>query len=656
MSRTTIESGRGIRIVFPVLLTLLAVLAHHYNLLLFHTLIESYTIFVALTTFIVAWYTYQFSRNNFLMYLGVGFLFVAALDLLHTFTFENMALATDSGVRTTTQFWIAARYLQALVLVSAPFFVLRRFDRSAALGVYGTLTLLAVIAIFAGYFPVTYVSGTGLTPFKIGSEYTIMALFACAIWALWRQREHLDAAMVNLLTAASLLMILGEFTFTFYVALSDLPILFGHLFKFVSFWLIFLAVIQTTLTKPFHVMARGSSTYDAIPDAISVVDREGRIGQVNRAACTLTGRAERNLVGQHCHDVFHPSEINVDDCPVCDQIRRGRDYTAMDMKYGDGRWANFALSPIEAAQDRPGVVHVYRDITEPKRAEDALRRARDELEQHVQNRTADLLAANRKLQEEIGERKQVQHALIAAKNEAEAANRAKSDFLSRMSHELRTPLNAILGFAQLLKADPDVAQSEVQVDNVDHILQAGWHLLELIDEVLDLAKIESGRRGVNLSSVPLRQALINCVALSRIGAERRGIRILCDFDAVGLVCVRADAMHLKQVLINLLTNAIKYNRDNGRIELRAEIAASRVRLLIGDTGAGIPQAKLAELFQPFNRLGAEFTQIEGTGIGLVICKRLVELMGGTITVETEVGRGSTFCIELARGEDAGNDT
>ncbi len=243
-------------------------------------------------------------------------------------------------------------------------------------------------------------------------------------------------------------------------------------------------------------------------------------------------------------------------------------------------------------------------------------------------------------------RKQVETERNQAMAAAENANRAKSDFLSGMSHELRTPLNAILGFAQLMASGsppPTLAQQR----DLDQILKAGWYLLELINEVLDLALIESGKVTLSQEPVSLAEVMLECRAMIEPQAQRRGLSM--TFPIFEIPCfVKADRTRVKQVLINLLFNAIKYNRPGGTVAVECTpCAAGSIRIGVRDTGPGLAPAQLAQLFQPFNRLGRESGVEEGTGIGLVVTKRLVGLMGGTIGVESTVGVGSVFWIELS---------
>jgi len=235
--------------------------------------------------------------------------------------------------------------------------------------------------------------------------------------------------------------------------------------------------------------------------------------------------------------------------------------------------------------------------------------------------------------------------LQSTKSAAEKANLAKSDFLSSMSHELRSPLNAILGFAQLMEtASPSPTPS--QKESIDQILKAGWHLLTLINEILDLARIESGKLSLSLEPTALAEVLRECQTMIDPQAQKRGILMTFPQSDITYFVV-ADRTRLKQVLINLLSNAIKYNQTGGTVVVDCTATtAERIRVSVKDTGAGLAPEELAQLFQPFNRLGQEGGGQEGTGIGLVVAKQLIELMGGLIGVESIVGAGSVFWFEL----------
>ena len=251
-------------------------------------------------------------------------------------------------------------------------------------------------------------------------------------------------------------------------------------------------------------------------------------------------------------------------------------------------------------------------------------------------------------------RKRVELELHEAIAAAEKANHAKSDFLSNMSHELRTPLNAILGFAQLVESGTP-APTPGQRRNVEQILKAGWYLLELINEILDLALIESGRLTVSAEPVSLDEVLLECRGMIEPQAQQRGITL--SFPYFDTPCfVKADRTRVKQVLINLLFNAVKYNKPSGSVAVECTTGpAQSVRISVRDSGAGLTPEQLKQLFQPFNRLGREASAEEGTGIGLVMTKKLVELMDGAIGADSTMGEGSVFWVQFTRADVSHRD-
>lgn len=351
-------------------------------------------------------------------------------------------------------------------------------------------------------------------------------------------------------------------------------------------------------------------------DALMTTDPRGIITDVNQQMESLTGCTRDELIGAPFKNYFtDPERAEVAIRRVLRESRVTNYELTAFARDGTETVVSFNASTFhDRDRNLQGVFAAARDVTDRKQFEHKLQENNIELE--------------------------------GAKAAAEKANLAKSEFLSSMSHELRTPLNAVLGFAQLMASDSP-PPSDAQKLSIDQILQAGWYLLRLINEILDLAMIESGKVTLSNEAISLTEVLQDCQAMIAPQANQRGIQMTFPgFEH--LFYVHADRTRVKQVLINLLSNSIKYNRVGGAVIVKCAVRdENRVRVSVMDTGSGLTPDKLGQLFQPFNRLGQEASTEEGTGIGLVVTKKLVELMGGVLGVESAVGVGSEFWFDLA---------
>jgi PAS domain S-box-containing protein len=368
--------------------------------------------------------------------------------------------------------------------------------------------------------------------------------------------------------------------------------------------------LQATARKLAEASYTNQQIMDYSLDVICTIDAAGRFMQVSPASVKTWGYKPEELTGREFIELLHPDDVALTTQTAAD-IRSGTPTNNFENRYihKNGVTVPMVWSAVWSASDQITFC-VARDNTERKQAEVAIRSAISEAEQ--------------------------------AKEEAERANLAKSEFLSRTSHELRTPLNAILGFGQLLEMDD---LDDEHRAGVEQILKGGRHLLELVNEVLDIASIDAGRMALSSEPVQLADLAQETMELLQPLADERGIRFE---NNIGEGYVLADQQRLKQVLLNLLSNAVKYNRDGGLVRLASGTAAipGRVRFEVTDSGPGISPSGLERLFSPFERLDASEKGVEGTGIGLTISQRLVRLMDGEIGVYSVEGEGSTFWVEL----------
>lgn len=364
--------------------------------------------------------------------------------------------------------------------------------------------------------------------------------------------------------------------------------------------------------------ARYFDLYDLAPVGYCTLDEAGLVLEANLAAATLLGADRTSLIHQPFTAFIHTVDQDVYYLHRKELLRSGQRQSC-ELRLRRGAGTPFWAELVATVAEEPSGARVHRvvlsDVSERKRLEAAMLAKHAELEY--------------------------------ARGVAQAASQAKSEFLSRMSHELRTPLNAVLGFAQLMEtANPP--PSPEQAESLQHILRGGWFLLELVDHILDLSAIESGKLTLVMEAVSLPEVVLDCEAMLGPQANAAGIRLRTQLPE-GPWELRADRGRLKQILLNLLTNAIKYSRAGGVVEVSCSAASGeRVRVSVRDTGEGLSPEQVAHLFEPFNRLGQEFGDRPGAGIGLVVSRQLAEAMGGTVGAQSTMGVGSVFWVELYR--------
>ncbi len=599
-----------------------------------HTVLEIFSVVVAVLVFASGWSAYSRALPGNAVVLACVFLGVAMLDFSHALSYVGMPdLVTPSSPQKAINFWLSARLLAAIGLLAVVLLPARPLS-SARVRHACLLGIVLLVAVVHGIFlyrphwvPDTYVPGQGLTRFKVATEFVIIGLNGLAAVVLWRAMQKAQNFNAAALFAAVCAMALSECFFTLYLKVTDVFNLLGHVYKVVAYLFLYRAVFAEVIDEPYRELAsmrdQLKATLEAVPDVMLEVNLEGRYLAVHSKRPDLLLQSPEVLLGKTVHEVMSPKDAASVMAALQEALTHGVSTgTLLELSLPQGpRWFEVSIS-------RKGEPHgvdtrfivLSRDVTERKQTEVALR----------------------------------------AREAADQASKAKSEFLSRMSHELRTPLNAVLGFSQLLMHGGNGALSDGQRRHVEHIQGAGEHLLEMINDILNLTRIESGHANLSIEPVSLQCLLTSALPLVQTQAQAKGVTVALACEPCQSLRVMADLRGLKQVLLNVLSNAIKYNRQGGSVTVRCERspgAGDQVVIRVTDTGMGLSREQLQGLFEPFNRLGAERAGIEGTGLGLVISRRLIEAMGGLIHLDSTLGVGTevSICLPVAADTDADDD-
>jgi hypothetical protein len=650
-----------------------------YSYLLFHTLIELFSIVVGFAIFILAWNTRQVQENHYLLFLGIALLFTGALEALHTLAYKGFGVFPNHDANLPTQLWIAFRYLTALSFLGAPLFITRKLNIPLMLAAYALVTSLLIAAIFLGMFPDCFIEGRGLTPFKIFSEYVIILLFLTGLGLLLRSRSSFDRGVLRLMTAAILASVFSELSFTQYASVFGLANMAGHFFLLASMAGLYQAIVVTGMVEPARLLFRNltlneeaakaseakyRSLFENMIDGFAfhkiVVDDDGRpvdyvFLEVNNAFEKLTGLKRDDLIGKRVTQVLPGVEKDPDDwigtygkvALIGREIKFERHSAALNAWY-----AVAAYSPTKGH-----FATVFEDITERKQMEEALRRAHSDLEIKVRERTSDLARANEEMETEIAERmradakvrmlnRELEQRVTERTAQLEAANRELEAFSYSVSHDLRAPLRVIDGFSKAIEEEQASALDDTGRDYFKRVRAAAGRMGQLIDALLDLSKQTRGelnRVPVDLSSLAKRAA----EELSKNHPKRNVDVVLAEG-----VTMQGDPVMLRAVIENLLGNAWKFTarRERARIEfgvLKSEIHNPKFEMVcfVRDNGAGFDMAYADKLFIAFQRLhGAE--DFPGIGIGLATVRRIINRHGGRIWAESEPDKGATFYFTL----------
>ncbi len=649
-----------------------------YSYLLFHSLAEFFSIIIAVTLFVIAWNSRDILDNNYLLFLGIGYLFVGCLDLFHTLAYKGMGVFIGHGPNLPTQLWIEARYLEAATLLLAPLFLKRRLNPYLGLGSFALVALLLLLAVFGGIFPTCFVEGTGMTPFKIGSEYLICFMLAGALVLLYRNRHEFHPKVLTLLAWSIALTIAQELSFTLYVHVYGPFNLIGHYLKILSFYLVYKAIIQTGLVHPYDVLFRNlklreeaieglnaelqkriqEATEHAAelakanfslheskerlrmfiehaPSSLAMFDKNMRYLSASRRWLNDYNLEDRDLLGLSLYEVseFPDSWKEAHRRGLGGEVVRV-EADRFERADGSVQWLRWEVRPwYDATGGVAGIVIFTENITDRKRAEEALKQAHDELERRVGERTAELRQTVEQIQREIMERQQVEEALRKSEERlrflASQLLTAQETERKRLALELHDDLGQSLMFLKMQlrgvhkKLPPDLSVAK----------EGLIHSINYINDVIEnVRRMSHDLRPSILEDMGLRAAL---KSLFREFSKVKKIGFSQDMEDIQGLLSKEAQIAIYRIFQESLTNIAKHAQAT-EIKVRIKPQDGNVVFQVEDDGNG------------FNLQELNPGDLSKRGLGLTAMDERVRLLGGELHVSSKPGVGTKIFFSVPK--------
>jgi PAS domain S-box-containing protein len=698
-----------------VLLFLFATyLTSFYSYLLFHTIAELFSIIIAGGIFAIAWNARKNIDNSFFLVIGISFIFIGFMDLIHTLAYSGMNIFIGYDSNLPTSLWIATRYLQAFSFLCGSLVINKKPNTNYLLVSYTIITFILIYLIFMGLFPVCYIEGKGLTPFKIISEYVINLILLTTVFIMYHFRSSFDKKIFILIISSILITIISELAFTFYVSVYGFSNLVGHIFKIVAFFLLYKAIIEIGLENPFNLLFKklkdSEMKYRLIVEkaheGIWSLDKDALTTYVNERMAEILGYTVEEMIGKHLFD-FMDEENKKDAINLLSRRRKGvaerHDFEFLK-KSGTKVYTTLETTPLSDQEENfIGAFALVRDITEAKIAEEKIRnlakfpsedpnpvlRVNDKrviysnlagekilnvkndskLPLLLKDDIKDVISSNQlSIVEKEANGRVFSFAITPVKDVSyvniygmDITKRKKVEqrlerLISTVSHELRTPITVLFMSLDYLKNHRDKISPEVEAKLMDGIIRNVNLLNQLAENILMLSRIDEKRMELDWREYYPSEIINEILTLTKPMGLEKNIKFELDVDET--IRLKGDPNRIDQIFRILIDNAIKYSEVNSTIEIKAIRnyygkfnPNNQVGILFQIKDYGIGIAK-NDITHIFDRFyrGENVKKISGTGLGLSIAKNLVHLHKGEIFVESEYGKGTTFSVFLPKFE------
>ena len=625
--------------ILPLFLaTLLLVTWLYYGMGIFHVFAELFPALVGIIMFIVVVKTYKFTNNNFLLYYGLGYFWIAVLDVAHMLVFPTMSLFPYTGMNPTLNIWVLTRLFEAIIIITAPIFLVKKAPIKTFVILFGIISTLIYIFSISDFRLSLFIEKEGLTALKITLEYVVIVLLFISIYMYKKIRISIGEKTYNFIILSLIFTIIAELLFTLYTDEKGFTIFLGHVFKFFSFWMIYSAIVKISLDEPFSVLAQEANTFDSIPIPSMVVSKDGLLQQINNATKSYLNLKSKDILNRSNHELFHKKETLQKDCEICQAIQNQKKLDNYKLKIDNYRTILFSVNPIKKGFEEAGMIQTIEDISEKEKAKYALEELNKNLEKLVEEKTNTLKITQQKLME------------------SEKMS-SLTKLVTGVAHEINTPIGIILtGVSHLTGISKDIqhkydtnelSENEFKqyLDDVDNITNATVSGIENLKNLIDSFKKLSTDLYIEEKREFILYNYINGLVNTLISQLNMSIEISIDKNLKIISYPDLFAQIINILVKNSAIHAFS-NKESINNKVFIEIINENNFLFINysDNGKGIKKDILPKIFDPFfttNRVGG------GSGLGLHILYNIIkEKFNGDIVCESEINNGTAFKITV----------